>query len=335
MAHGMTNRDSLVVAETSSWHGREKMVFPAGIPIGEALELSGLNWKVGFADETRCFFKQEDGTFHRLESSTKTVWRLPSEGQPDYIEFGAVGQDYTLIQNEVLFELAEKAYGSGLMVETAGSFFDGRRVYVTLRGETIGMRNDCSNRYLALMTGHDGKLSLTALPTNTRIVCQNTFNIAYNNAKNMKYSLRHTMRAEDQAREMQTALELYAKTGSLFAEQMNALDSVKLNTEKLYSFFTEQYAKLNPKVDLSKAEEMQSAKETIELWESTMASEMLELSENEPTLWLGANAITSWVQKNEPKRKADGWEDRRIWSTIDGDISMKTNKVFLDALELV
>ena len=65
MAHGMTNRDSLVVADERSWHGREKLVIPGGIPISEALELSGLNWKVGFADETRCFFRQEDGSYHK------------------------------------------------------------------------------------------------------------------------------------------------------------------------------------------------------------------------------------------------------------------------------
>lgn len=335
MAHKMTQHDSLIVADTASWHGLEHAVIPGGIPIAEAFNLSRLNWKVGIADAVRAFFKQEDGTFHKLESDARVVYRLPSEFNQDYIEFGTVGKDYTLIQNEVLFELAEKAFGEGLIVESAGSFSSGRVVYVTMRGETIGYKNDASKRFLSLTTSHDGTVSLTALPHNTRIVCNNTWRSAIRQAKTTKYTIRHTMGADEQVREMTKALELYKKQGEFMQEQQIAMSSVKANSELIYKFFSEQYAKLNPKANLADSEEMIKAKETIESWESTMASEMLELSEDEPTIWLMANAITKDVQYAEPKRKQEGWQDRRGLSVLDGLIAKTCNEIFLDALELV
>jgi hypothetical protein len=143
------------------------------------------------------------------------------------------------------------------------------------------------------------------------------------------------MGADEQIREMTRALELYKKQGEFMQEQQIAMSSVKANSELIYKFFSEQYAKLNPKADLADSEEMIKAKETIESWESTMASEMLELSEDEPTIWLMANAITKDVQYAEPKRKQEGWQDRRGLSVLDGLIAKACNEIFLDALELV
>lgn len=114
------------------------------------------------------------------------------KGQVDVL--GVVGKDYSVYQFEQVADLLNNMVDeSGAHFETAGAIDGGRKVFLTMRlprSVLIG-GIDPVQPYLAAMTSHDGTTPLSLITTSTRIVCANTMNMAFGEAKNV-FKVRHT-----------------------------------------------------------------------------------------------------------------------------------------------
>src|SRR5690606_5301720 len=105
------------------------------------------------------------------------------------------------------FDFMDNLIDSGdVEVETAGSINGGKWVWVLCRiPQGVEVEGDEYVSYLAAITSHDGTLSLTTLPTNVRIVCQNTCNYALSKAPR-SYRVRHTANADQRIAEARRVL---------------------------------------------------------------------------------------------------------------------------------
>jgi hypothetical protein len=96
-------------------------------------------------------------------------------------------------QNRDVFAFADELIGSGRVkcaYETAGSLFNGRRVFMLVtmpKGRIVG---DEYQPYLCLSNAHDGSACLQVFLTGIRVVCNNTLQAALNTAKR-KIAIRH------------------------------------------------------------------------------------------------------------------------------------------------
>lgn len=306
MAHEFQNNDSLVLFQNSAWHGLGTVVQDAFSP-AEAMKIARLDWEV---KKNTMFIEGVEG------SKIEVPENFALTREDDNSILSVVGKKYTIIQNKELFDLAG-SISEEVKVETAGSLFGGQKVFCLLRGETINFKNDCVETYLAILNSHNGTLPLSAMPTSVRVVCNNTLNLSLKNDGSKMFRVKHTATAEQRIAEMKKALQLFKETGKRFQEEVQVLRSSEIKSrEELFKFFSACILKVSGKQEI-KPEEMESFKETVQTWEETFEIEQMTLGENS-NLWLAGNAVTSWIQKSEPQRKQEGWEERRFESNFFG-----------------
>ena len=158
MAHEIHKNDSLVLNRTDAWHGLGKVIQQDMSP-NDALRISNMDWKVE-------------------KTPLSTIINGESTPLKDFIgitrmdtkETFSIFKAYEIVQNSELFEMAY-AVSNEVLVESAGSLFNGRKVFICLRGDSFCVNgSDEINKYLLLANSHDGTLALTAQPTSVRVV---------------------------------------------------------------------------------------------------------------------------------------------------------------------
>jgi hypothetical protein len=112
------------------WHGLGAVLAQPPASIAEAIDASGLGWRV----------KREPIAVDRGDAATVDDWWEPRcEEIPGYYAtvrqdtrtvLGIVGERYRIVQNEEAFQFVDQFLGSSLHFETAGSLNGGRRVWV-------------------------------------------------------------------------------------------------------------------------------------------------------------------------------------------------------------
>jgi phage/plasmid-like protein (TIGR03299 family) len=262
------------------------------------------------------------------------------------------------MQNADLLNMAYM-FGEQVKVETAGSLFNGRKVFALLQGETLNIKGDEVVQYLALMNGHDGKLSLSAMPTSVRIVCNNTLNMALRADSKKMFKVRHSTNMEQRMKDIASALKVFQETGSSFHKAIERMSESEIkNQAQLDRFWRAVYnhnflrlggdqeqkikiaqasvvdADINTLLESVLSDDQISARRAVfENWQTTMDIESMQIGQN-PNMWLAANAITGWHQKSEPGKKMEGWEERNLVSTCFGDKDDMSAEVMQTALAM-
>ncbi|MFI7087738.1 DUF932 domain-containing protein [Streptomyces anulatus] len=227
MSHGLElhpdGTASFVSARLDAWH-RLGTVRPGLLTAEEAMEdafLSG--WNV-----------RKVGGVHTYEISDTGVTRIESD---DFFtvrdnpktriaeRLGTVKDKYMPVQNEEHCELLNRVVDeSGAYIETAGSLYGGKRVFITMRlPRAISIAGvDNVDLYLAGLNSHDGSSGFRFNVSPTRIVCANTEHMAINNAVS-HYTVRHTSGAKAKIAEARQALGMvwtYAEAFEREAEKL-------------------------------------------------------------------------------------------------------------------
>jgi phage/plasmid-like protein (TIGR03299 family) len=314
MSHEIYEHDSLALNRTSAWHGLGNVITHDMNPT-EALTLADLDWEVEFPESQRATFSKGGVPIHVPVSTTRTLFRVPRDGRDEpYLELGTHKKNYTPLQNRELFDIAY-AIDEDVKVESAGSMFNGKRIFCLLRGDTINFGHDEVVPYVALMNSHDGTLALSAMPTSIRIVCNNTLSMALTTGRKKMFKVRHCQNIDSQIEELKSALSRFRQTGSMFKERVEDLRSKELNEQKLLEFWTKAYSYLNGTPTTK--EELEETTSVLDAWRTTFETERATLNE-EANMWLAANAVTDWIQHKEPKRKTKTYEERNKDSNLWG-----------------
>lgn len=108
---------------------------------------------------------------------------------------GVTGDRYEIVQNEDAFKFLQSLH-DGARWETAGAIKDGRVVFGSMAFDRDFVLDpsgvaDKVETFLLVYTSHDGSTGVAGGITPTRVVCQNTLNVAMGNVKNT-FKMRHT-----------------------------------------------------------------------------------------------------------------------------------------------
>lgn len=136
---------------------------------------------------------------------------------------GIVGEQYTVVQNREIGELAQIIVEeSGGIWETMGSLHGGKKIFMSIKlPSTLDFGGeDPHELYLVLGSSHDGSMAVTAIITDVRVVCQNTWNQAIGVAK-AKYVFKHTSGVSGKVTEAREALKLSYKYHEEFEKTMS------------------------------------------------------------------------------------------------------------------
>lgn len=189
MAHNLEFREDLGTTsffgvKEKAWHGLGQYVEQAATS-DEAIKLANLDFEVikipTMVDlpNGKTFLSKENFAVVRQDLSNV---------------LGYVGSSYNVLQNRDAFKFFDNIVGSKEAIfETAGVLKNGERVFITAKLPTyikVGGLDDVIEKYIFLTNSHAGDSSVVVGFTPTRIVCNNTLNVALGNMTN-KIKIRH------------------------------------------------------------------------------------------------------------------------------------------------
>lgn len=296
MAHGIMENDRMFSGNgIRPWHGLGTVV--DGCPTSdEAIKLANLGWDV--VQEPVCL---KDGTeipdfFANIRSDTKDV-------------LGMVKDKYRIVQNTEAFafvdNIIQNSKGIECRYETAGSLFNGKRVFLLVRLPETNLVGDAVENYLFVSNSHDGTSGLLAGISQTRIVCANTLQMAISGACRI-WKLRHTESIKGKQSEAEQALGLALNYNERIQEDAQKMAIQKINEER---FFREFFKKLN----LS-----DKNREKVMLDIGNIYKDKNDLQNFRGTAWGMYNAVCDFVSNREPLRKTSTSKDWKMAGYMDG-----------------
>lgn len=212
MAHHVTERDNLFTTRTPAWHGLGTVL--PDHPTREEAQKIAHPWEpitspifsekpiLGEDGELTTVFEEVEGYKSVVRSDTSEV-------------LGVVSNSYTPVNNSEMYDIAEAIEGEAkgsVMFETGGSLKGGSKVWllIRLRDPLVIGGDDATATipYYALQNSHDGLGSFRGQATMTRIVCDNTAQVADLDARarGTEFVFRHTRNVKDRIEEAREAL---------------------------------------------------------------------------------------------------------------------------------
>ena len=321
MSHGITDKDGIVLYKNPAWHGLGTVLQEDFSP-REALNEAGLEWPVEMAKGLSVL--DSNGRVC-ISKNNQACIRMDTG---DIL--GIHGKQYQPMQNDQLFDIAY-AMGGQVKVESAGSTNGGRKLFILLRGDTLGLKgNDESIPYLALTNSHDGSARCSAVPTTVRVVCENTLSLMFQTAGQRMYAITHQGSIDHKIESMKKNLVRFQQDTKTWLDDVTQLQSKTLNHTETVTFWGDIYSRLWGK-PVTEAE-MDKASATIGKWESTLETEKASLGYGDVDIWLAANAVSEDIQHSVPGHQRKNWQARRMENNWFGDTAKKTATVFQTAL---
>ena len=302
MAHQITSTDGLVLANNRrAWHGLGKLL-PDTVSPMQALDLAGLNWQAVESDALTATFVNASGEAERLVVPSHKALRRSDNGQL----LSCVGSGYHPLQNADLFRIAEGLSSvGGVRIESAGSLFGGRKVFVLIRGETVdvGGRGDIMHQFALLGNSHDGTMAALTALTNERVVCDNTLTAAVQDASHVR-KWRHTAGFEMRVEEVSETLARWRAGAADSAAEANALAGKTLTREQVQDLWVEVLERLDGPIAANPTTEKEARRRDRAAGALAHMSQVFDAESQQfgPSAWVAANAATNWIQHVRPAR---------------------------------
>jgi len=319
MAHkiDMSNgRANAAFARTPAWHKLGR-VLPDTMTGEEAITHAGLDWQV---ESRKVFRPNRDGLMVEVENK-RAVVRCDTDKV-----LGMTGTTYQPVQNRQLVEFMDAVIGAGARYDAAGSLYGGGKVFVVCKVSDCYeiIPGDIVENYITIMNGHDGLTTLTAIATNTRVVCANTFQMVMDTSSGQKrvIRLRHDGTIADNIERAKEALGLVHTAAERMRIESEALVKTQLSKDQLSEFFTRQVMKLTESEENRKMTMIQIAK--------YMNSPTNTIKGMEGTAWQAYNAFSEFVD-HAPRRIG---ADKRLESCWMGEGSNQKTNAFQELLAL-
>lgn len=306
-----------------AWHGLGTVFTETVTDFRKMLGLAGLaDWNVRFES-----LSTESGII--LDNAQATVRTNPVNGTTDVL--GVTGNRYEIIQNETAFAFLQ-SLADGARWETAGALGHGNKVFgsIAFERETVldpsGV-NDVVRTYALVHTSHDGSTGMGYGLTPTRVVCQNTLNVALGNIAS-KGSIRHTRSAEER---MRAAAEMFRHAHTYF-------DAFDAEAQTLFakSVTDKQYANIVTKVIGKAPEDNTKGRETKYEAKRDLFMQAWNGAPNagiKGTAWGAFNALTEANQWGRNVQNTDKGQENFFAAGAGFDIP--TNAFRANALTLV
>lgn len=159
---------------------------------------------------------------------------------------GSVGEGYTVVNHVEGFRMLDSLVNAadGAHYETAGVLGRGEVVWglIDLK-QTVAVGDDVSKGYLLFTTSHNGSFAHQYRQTLTRVVCQNTLNIAIRAKTAAMFRVKHTKNAQSRIDDAHKALEAIAGETKTIEGKLRFLADRRVTRESLDSILGRLFPK--------------------------------------------------------------------------------------------
>jgi phage/plasmid-like protein (TIGR03299 family) len=328
----MYENDTAIYYKQSAWHKLGTVVSDVYNP-REALVASGLDWTIIPSYSVFAEYMDDEGDAATAYLNGKVANIRSDTGK----SVGIVGENYKVLQNQELAEIAYAMAGTDTHVETMGSLRNGGRVYCQIRmGEFEARKGsgDEVNQYMLLCNGHDGTLAFSGLPTSIRVVCENTLHMALKAGSKNMIRITHAGNMAEKITAAKEAMSKYHEIGEFFKQSVTTLANREWAREDVQRFWLHMYGKLEEPVVKNPTTEKEEknylkAVDTVGNWASIFDHEYKLAG---ATAWNAANAVTNWIQHRSAKRGRQASPESRLDRNIFGKNAEQTVQVMTEAL---
>lgn len=226
-----------------AWHGLGTVFTEEVTDYSRMLDLAGLSgWDVR---EQSIVPLADDDTILPARFVTPAQAIVATIGAENVV-LGVTGERYKIVQNEEAFAFLQSLH-DGARWETAGAIKGGRVVFGSMAFERDFVLDpsgvaDKVETYLLVHTSHDGSTGIGGGVTPTRVVCQNTLNVAMGNIRNT-FKMRHTKTV---AERMKVEAEMWRKAHSYmdaFEAEAKSLYETSVTDKAYFDIVTEMFPK--------------------------------------------------------------------------------------------
>lgn len=333
--HGITETDHAAYAEKPAWHGLGTVVKDA-MTSEEAIKAAKIDWNVVqvpvmYDRERRRSFK--DPVMGNVSLSEQTnhqeIKGMVANIRSDTGDvLGVVSTRYKPIQNIRAFEFLDSLVMDGILkYESCGSLWGGEAIWLLARMPKADriVSDDFVERYILFANWHNGKKTATTLPTQTRVVCWNTLNIALSAADWRVLNITHKGNIDEKLDQARLILGLTEVGFQQYADLGRDLASIDINAEKLREYINtvfpmpeEPTTRIENKVRDARHGVFQSFEHP-----TNMIPEMRH------TAWAALNAVTHYMDHRFKMRRSpteEQTQERRFWHTMDPEGTIGTVK---------
>ena len=201
-----------------AWHGLGTVIKEAPTS-DDAIKIAGLDWDVipkPIYDE------------YGVEISGYKV----NQRSSDHKNLGIVTNRYKIVQNREAFAFTDALLGDGVRYETAGSLASGKRVWMLAIMEGTILCEEKIDPFLVFTNSHDGTGAVRVAITPIRVVCQNTLNLALNQASR-HWSCAHKGNIEGKLEEARYTLESADRYMKALEEEFGELKLKKVSENQV------------------------------------------------------------------------------------------------------
>lgn len=304
------------VGETP-WHGLGQYVKEAPTS-DEAIKLAGLDWDVipkPIYDE---FGREIPGYKVNQRSS-------------DNKNLGIVSNRYRIVQNREAFAFTDALLGEGVKYETAGSLASGKRVWMLARMESTTLCEEKIDPFLVFSNCHDGTGAVRVAITPVRVVCQNTLNLALEQASR-HWSCAHKGDIQGKLEEARYTLESAERYMKALEEEFGELKLKKVSEDQVRRMTDDllkaEFADLVKKATVdSKVVSIQdfAKQQKFEEKLSRKKNDILniyfdkpDLKETEHTAFRFVNAVSDYATHNTDHKNTRNYQENLFMRTVDG-----------------
>lgn len=244
MSHNITQTDGVYSVRQPMWHGLGTVL--EDYPTRDEAKALAHNWepvpeplyrKVPFVNEAG----EPDTQFEEVAG-----WQANVRSDNDHL-LGVTTDTYELVTNEQMYDIAEaleSEAGGDVMYETGGSLKGGSKVWLLMRlKEPLVM--DSKNPeltatipYYSLQNSHDGSGAFRGQATMTRIVCDNTAQMADLDAKQRgtEFVFHHTKNVHDRIDEARAALAGWRESVETYNTMMSHLQTLTVSRPQVTDY---------------------------------------------------------------------------------------------------
>lgn len=251
MSHGITKFDQIVGVE-KFWHGLNTVV--------EKVEFDGgpIDWEV----HEEPVFDADMNPIHSLvekqgEFEERPYKRLVTKfeetnGSVTPITLHVAQDSYEIIQNRKLFEASRILLDEyGFRIVSMGSILGRKRVFFTLESDdsTFNVGDDKNILRISVISSHNGSAKASFIETAFRVVCNNTFQAAYNQLEGFRKAqlrgdeigkffdfVKHTKNADVKLQEVKQGMIGYVQRKEVIAEELTGLSQTKITESDASDF---------------------------------------------------------------------------------------------------
>lgn len=218
----------------------------------------------------------------------------------DESRLGIVSKDYKVVQpGEVLEFFRDLTEANQMKLSAAGTLFGGAKFWATAEiGKDAFITNgDKISGFLLLMSSADGSSSTVAKLTSTRVVCNNTLQIALNSKSRNAIKITHSKKFDP--KQVKIDMGLIDVAWDSFVTNLKTLANKSMTDDAAQNFFAKLITPDNAAVDMELLRTQRHVDAMMHFYKNGAGAEM-----SYGTRWGALNAVTELYTHGNGKRDA-------------------------------